>query len=418
MKKLFFLFAMAKMALFAMAQAPSGVEMVDLGLPSGIKWANMNVGATTAEGYGLYFAWGETEPKIDYSWDTYMYCNGTYNSLTKYCTSSGYGTIDNKTILDLEDDAAHVNWGDNWRMPTDAEWTELLTNCAWAWTTVNGVNGYRVEGSNGNSIFIPAAGYCDIMHNYDVGSCGNYWSSSLESYNSNAAYFFFFNSSRVSSYNYYSRFFGQSIRAVCDGPTPEPEYTRSTTAGSYGTICLPKAVASANVTDAKIFNVAFVLKNNNDEITHLVMEEETGNLVAGKPYIFRALADEISFEYTGEAVNAPISAVGLVGNLEENALDVPQGKYVISNNQIRKLAGGSATVGQNRAYIDLDGVTAYTLMPTAAPNRVVMPVEDNHPVATNIENMTAHKATKVFRDGKILIQRDSKTYDLIGRPIR
>ncbi len=136
----------------------SGHEYVDLGLPSGLKWATCNVGATAPEAYGDYYAWGETAPKTIYNWSTYKWCNGSYDTQTKYCTSSSYGTVDNKTVLDLADDAARANWGGAWRMPTDEEWTELRENCTWTWTNLNGKNGYEVKGANGNSIFLPAAG--------------------------------------------------------------------------------------------------------------------------------------------------------------------------------------------------------------------------------------------------------------------
>ena len=95
-----------------------GHAYVDLGLPSGTLWATCNVGASSPEEYGDYFAWGETEPKNDYNWSTYKYCKGSSTTMTKYCTSSSYGTVDNKTELEPSDDAATVNWGSNWQMPS------------------------------------------------------------------------------------------------------------------------------------------------------------------------------------------------------------------------------------------------------------------------------------------------------------
>lgn len=157
-------------------------EYVDLGLS--VKWATCNVGATKPEDYGDYFAWGETEPKSTYDWSTYKWCLGSHNTLTKYCKLSEYGTIDNKTILDLSDDAARVNWGGSWRMPTYAELEELRENCSWTWVCQNGVYGYRVtskkQGYTNKSIFLPAASFCgyDSWH-YNVGSYGSYWSSTL-----------------------------------------------------------------------------------------------------------------------------------------------------------------------------------------------------------------------------------------------
>jgi hypothetical protein len=133
-------------------------EYVDLGLPSGLLWAVTNVGAKRAEDFGDYFAWGETVPKPDYSWETYKYANGSGTSLTKYCTDVTYGDVDNKEQLTEEDDAATMNWGKPWRTPTLVETQELITYCSWAKTTQKGVNGYSVTGPNGNSIFLPSTG--------------------------------------------------------------------------------------------------------------------------------------------------------------------------------------------------------------------------------------------------------------------
>ncbi len=186
--------------------------MVDLGLS--VKWANMNVGATTPEDYGNHYAWGEVTPKSEYSWSTYKYCNGTGDTMTKYCKSSYYGTVDNKITLEPEDDAAHVNWGGTWRMPTDAEWTELCEQCTWTWTKQNNTNGYKVTAKNGNSIFLPAAGYRNDSGLNCVGSDGYYWSSSLHEYRSNYAFSVSFNSSGVNRY-YHLRYYFQSVRPVC-----------------------------------------------------------------------------------------------------------------------------------------------------------------------------------------------------------
>lgn len=187
---------------------------VDLGLS--VKWATCNIGAEKPEDYGDYFAWGETSPKSKYDWETYKLCNGSSITMTKYCTSSDsdYGIVDNKTTLDLSDDAAHVNWGGSWRMPTRAEQDELCNNCTWAWTTMNGVNGYKVTSKkNGNFIFLPAAGIrYDSALNF-VGSDGYYWSSSLYT-GSYLAYYLFFGSGNVNwDYNY--RCYGLSVRPVC-----------------------------------------------------------------------------------------------------------------------------------------------------------------------------------------------------------
>lgn len=195
----------------------NGHGYVDLGLPSGLKWATCNVGANVPEDFGDYFAWGETEPKnTRYDWSTYKWCNGTSRSMTKYCTGAYYGTVDNKTVLEPEDDAAHVNWGGDWRMPTQTEFDELLNNCTIGWTTQNGVNGYGVTSNiNGNSIFLPAAG--NFRDNSVLAGYGYYWSSSLDTSASDWAYFYFF-SSTVGEWSNWCRYFGESVRAVCQLP--------------------------------------------------------------------------------------------------------------------------------------------------------------------------------------------------------
>lgn len=190
----------------------NGHEYVDLGLS--VKWATCNVGAEKPEDYGDYFAWGETSPKSTYGWSTYKWCKGSYNTMTKYCTSSSYGTVDNKTTLELADDAAHVNWGGSWRMPTKAEQDELRTKCTWVWSDLNGKKGYKVTGPNGNFIFLPAAGYCSSGGLYSAGSYGSYCSSSLSTSYSDYAYELYFYSGEVCAYSG-DRSFGQSVRAVC-----------------------------------------------------------------------------------------------------------------------------------------------------------------------------------------------------------
>ena len=171
---------------------PSPVEYVDLGLPSGLKWAKCNLGASKPSDYGDYYAWGETAPKAKYNWTTYKWMQAgksDWQYITKYTFADGYtgaiwydssGTFigDNKTVLDAADDAATANLGSPWRMPTDVEIKELRDNCTWTRTTQDGVNGYQVDGPNGNAIFLPAAGYYKGTMRYERGS-GYYWSSSL-----------------------------------------------------------------------------------------------------------------------------------------------------------------------------------------------------------------------------------------------
>ncbi len=191
----------------------NGHEWVDLGLS--VKWATMNIGAYSPEDYGDYFAWGETKPKKDYSWGTYKWCNGSENSLTKYCTDSKYGTIDNKVTLEPEDDVIHVNWGGIWRMPTGEELDELQTKCTWTWTTINGLSGFKViSKTNGESIFLPAGGYWEGGSFYLTNRMVLYWSSTLDTSNSNNAYSYWSFENAVNTYNN-MRYVGMSVRAVC-----------------------------------------------------------------------------------------------------------------------------------------------------------------------------------------------------------
>ncbi len=153
-------------------------EYVDLGLPSGTLWATMNVGADSPEDYGDYFAWGETEPKDYYNWSNYKWCNGTYNSITKYCNNDKFGVVDNKTELDLDDDAAYVNMGPGWRMPSTEQIQELIDNCNSKWTTRNDVEGVLLTSKkNGASLFLPAAGLGEGSSEYNLEGTHGYYSS-------------------------------------------------------------------------------------------------------------------------------------------------------------------------------------------------------------------------------------------------
>ena len=206
----------------------NGHNYVDLGLPSGVKWAICNIGATTPEGYGDYYAWGETETKTYYDWGTYKWMTSGQSSwkyVNKYqcadnetsaCWYNGSTFIgDGKTTLELSDDVAHVKWGGSWRMPTMTEFKELEENCTWTWTTQNGVNGYKVTSNkNGNSIFLPAAGYRINSLLDDAGSGGHYWSSTLYGNGSFTAKGLYFISSYRETGNH-GRTPGRSVRAVC-----------------------------------------------------------------------------------------------------------------------------------------------------------------------------------------------------------
>lgn len=183
-------------------------QSVDLGLS--VRWATCNVGAINPEDYGYYYAWGETVPKEDYSWETYSLGDFYGSNFIKYNRSDGL------TVLEFSDDAATVNWGCEWRMPTISEIQELKDNCTWTWTTENGVYGYRVTShSNTNSIFLPAAGYrIGTTTNNDIDGC--YWSSSLYTDDIISAwYLYFYNNNNIFDNFYYGRFSGHVVRPVC-----------------------------------------------------------------------------------------------------------------------------------------------------------------------------------------------------------
>lgn len=153
--------AMVAIGFSASAQSDVSHDWVDLGLPSGVLWATHNVGADKPEEFGDHFAWGETEPKSEYRIANYRYFDGDENHITKYCNNPEYGIdgyTDTLTILEPMDDAATIKWGNGARTPTMDEWYELMENTLGKVDTLNGVSGYRFTATNGNSIFLPAAG--------------------------------------------------------------------------------------------------------------------------------------------------------------------------------------------------------------------------------------------------------------------
>ena len=227
MKKLFLLLAIVLPLVFISCKddkdepaGPHDHEYVDLGLPSRTLWATCNVGANNPEEYGSYFAWGETAPKEVYSELTYKWGTGNPYSVTKYSTSNDRDTFDNKTELEAADDAAYVNWGAKWRMPSLEQIQELCELCTWQWTQTNGVEGQLVTGPNGNTLFLPAAGG-RTNRLFNDGKCGYYWSRTLcsrdkliiEAAGSAHAYIQFFDSWESEVW-YESRFNGATVRAV------------------------------------------------------------------------------------------------------------------------------------------------------------------------------------------------------------
>lgn len=191
----------------------NGHEYVDLGLS--VMWATCNVGASSPSAYGNYYAWGEITTKNDYSWATLKYCSDSKGDyFRKYVTQFTSNVVDDRKTLDLSDDVANIKWGGNWRIPTDSEWTELRENCTSIWTELNGVYGRKIIGPNGNSIFLPAAGYrFDSLLN-NSGTNGHYWTSTLNEKSNNTAWNVSFHKGRMGRFAG-RRCSGLSVRPVC-----------------------------------------------------------------------------------------------------------------------------------------------------------------------------------------------------------
>ena len=215
----------------------NGHKYVDLGLPSGALWATCNVGATTPLESGEFYAWGETEAKEMYNWETYVWCDGdactsSNQSLTKYCDRNAYGTLDGKLSLELEDDAAHVKWGGDWHTPTTEEFQELMDYCTFDYDWIDEaqtIEGFTITGPNGNSIIMPAAGYRKSGTSYN--NSFYYWSANLmmkDNQTTNggryAACFKHLNSEEADFVGRY-RYYGIPVRPVLSKYTPIVEST-------------------------------------------------------------------------------------------------------------------------------------------------------------------------------------------------
>lgn len=233
----------------------SQYEYVDLGLS--VNWAAFNIGATIPEESGDYYAWGETETKDEYEWANYKWCKGSFDTQTKYCFNGEYGFndyVDNKTLLEIEDDVAATLWGGEWRMPTMGEFRELLINCTWTWTTLNGVKGYKIrakkEGYTDSFIFLPASGYFGSIN--ETGSFGCYWSSTLDTSAPDGAFHLDFSSKNKQPSALDPRYMGMSIRAV----TPSENWQNNFV------VTLDNNQLSLNTTES--FKITATTTNDND----------------------------------------------------------------------------------------------------------------------------------------------------------
>ena len=287
-------------------------EYVDLGLS--VLWATCNVGAATPEAYGDYFAWGETTTKSKFYLDNYEHCKGYENSITKYCTRKYYGKVDKKSILELIDDAAYANLGGDWRMPTDDEQDDLKTKCNWIWTTQNGINGYKVVGPNGNSIFLPAAGYRNGTSIYEYGSYGRYWSSSL--FLGRQADNMSFNSSIGPFWENADRPLGLSVRPV-----------------------LPKSLTLNKLSNTLFVDEEYTLIatcNGKEVVPEWTSSNESVAIVScGVVKALSAGKTTISAKYNGKKVDCTI-----IVNNKLTILSVPDPAYVNMNYKLKVTYGG------------------------------------------------------------------------------
>lgn len=218
MKKTFYAMLIVVMSFVACKKTTDGDNTqtgVDLGLS--VKWGSCNLGAYSPDGFGDYFAWGETKAKAEYSWETYKFSDGTGKTFTKYINDSSFGVVDNKTVLEPEDDAAHMRLGGKWRMPTKEEMEELIAtrenaSYKWEWRSVNGHDGWLVTYlKNNNSIFLPASSW-----SYDDNpDTGYYWTSSLMAGGPDGAWLLVFGSKGL-GVSVDGRFLGLSIRPVSE----------------------------------------------------------------------------------------------------------------------------------------------------------------------------------------------------------
>ena len=270
-------------------------EAVDLGLS--VKWASCNLGASKPEEYGGYYQWAGlqdvTDTSIYLDLNNCPYHTGSSSSTgwTKYIPSyytwywSGFGSPDDKTVLDPEDDVAHVTLGGKWRMPTEEEFNELRGNCTSEWITLNGVKGRKFTSKkNGNSIFLPAAGYRYSGRLGDVGSYGYYWSSSLNTDSPRYAYRMLFYSGDVNSYHYDSRYYGHPVRPVYDeGISGQAVISVSPEAIEFGTVSLGEsATASFTITNTGTATASVSITNPSDVVTSDVSGDITIGVGASK----------------------------------------------------------------------------------------------------------------------------------------
>ncbi len=341
---------------------PDTQEWVDLGLPSGLRWATCNVGAYSPEIYGNYYAWGETDTKSNYSWDNYKF--GAYKQMSKYCTASDYGTVDNLTTLEAADDAAAVNWGGLWRMPTDAEWTELRENCDWTWTADynnTGVAGCIVASkTNDNSIFLPAMGEYSGTDNGNVGKYGYYWSSSLHGSVSVSAWDICFGEtqSATSLYNYRKN--GLPVRPVQE----VVKYAVTITTPENGTVTADetKAAEGKTVTLTITPDTGYeldVLSVKDAEDNKITVENNKFTMPASAVTVTATFKEiDYAINIASDIANGKVTAVATANYGDEVELTItPATGYELDVLTVKDAANNEILVSDNKFIMPASAVT-------------------------------------------------------------
>ena len=291
-------------------------DAVDLGLPSHLKWAACNLGANSPVEYGDYYAWGDKDTyytsqnpltwrdgKDGYNWQSYkFFLHEVFDVIefSKYNTNSSHGVVDNKAVLEMSDDAAYAKLGGNWHVPTDAEWTELRSNCSWIWTKLNDVSGLLVAGPNGSSLFLPAAGFWKYGAQSDAGSAGNYWSSSLYTDNSDSAWSMCFRSGNITKGSSL-RYLGFSVRPVNDGAARVPATSMALSQSSLNLTAGKTATLSAIFTPSNA-NRTTVLWSSSDATVATVSHDGVVTAVAAGTAVITATAYDGGFAATCSVV--------------------------------------------------------------------------------------------------------------------
>ena len=329
-------------------------EAVDLGLPSGTLWATCNVGANEPQDIGLFFAWGDTEghgndPADGYffNWENYKWCEvvGYDSYFTKYCSDSSRGKdefIDGKSELDPEDDAAYVNWGSQWRTPSNEQLEELRNECTWTPTTLQGVDGYEVKGLNGNTIFLPTTGWrIDDM----LLEGGAYWSRSSDPEDVGGAYYLSWDD--WGWYSYGGRVNGQCIRPVVNDSKTESVTLNSDDEGNYWATFYSDASYTANEN-----TIVYTAKVNSDKTKAILTKVADNTIPAGNAVLLKSTNKTAVLTY----------ADGVSGTLEDNELQgtstpitTPANTYMLvkGNNGVGFYHWTGETIPAGRGYLTL-----------------------------------------------------------------